>query len=574
MLLETPTFGKVKMTAQQQQLMDSFYALDNVITVKITMPQAEWDRVRTEEPKGGRCFWEWTGGSRYTWRKAESVEISGTKFPARTTITDVGIKKKSFCGSIDSNKPCIHVDFGRFSSTAERAAEALIGTRYVTLNNSIQDKSYIKQTLGYRMLDMAGLPHSRCNYARVFVNGTLIGQGVGGVNSPGIFINAEPIMKRYIERNFGGNMNGNLYEIAHKNDFLEERLKYIGAEDLSKFKDKADLKFACEHIKAHGLAGADQLIDMEQYLKLYAMEFLLKHWDGYADNTNNTYLYNDVTAVATPGVGDIKFKLVPWGVDQMLQPSRPFKLGRDGLIAQLVRNDDPCRKLLMDQIRTYRQTLFSREHQQTVLKPLIDQMRDLVVGFGVPNAVQEIDTVRQQLRLAESAAYMFTGLPGPSEPVYILKHDTSHCLHASNTESIPPGAPAPANFEVYHQQLFDNNQPTDLWVLNDLGAGKSLTNQAFNRNLHASATQVTPAGHKYLYTCAPSNADHGEEFTFVPVPVPVTDPANPPGRFAFTGYFNIVSVRTTEMAKFADDLTPQGRPRVHQELPGSNLYFY
>ena len=130
------------------------------------------------------------------------------------------------------------------------------------------------------------------------------------------------------------------------------------------------------------------------------------------------------------------------------------------------------------------------------------------------------------------------------------------------------------NFEVYHQPLFDNNDKTDLWVFNDLGTGKSLTNQAYNRVLHASATQVTGQGHKYLYTCAPSNGDHAEEFTIVPVPVPVTDPANPPSRFAFTGYFNLVSVRTTEMAKFASDLTPAGRPRVHQELPGSNLYFY
>ena len=119
--------------------------------------------------------------------------------------------------------------------------------------------------------------------------------------------------------------------------------------------------------------------------------------------------------------------------------------------------------------------------------------------------------------------------------------------------------PAPVNFEVYHQPLFDNNHPTDLWVLNDLGTGKSLTNQAFNRVLHASATQVTPAGHKFLYTCAPSNGEHAEEFTIVPVPVPVTDPANPPGRFAFTGYFNLVSVRTTEMAKFGTDLTPGGQ---------------
>jgi len=113
-----------------------------------------------------------------------------------------------------------------------------------------------------------------------------------------------------------------------------------------------------------------------------------------------------------------------------------------------------------------------------------------------------------------------------------------------------------------------------LWVFNDLGTGKSLTNQAYSRVLHASATQVTPQGHKYLYTCAPSNDEHAEEFTIVPVPVPVTDPANPPGRFAYTGYFNLVSVRTNEMAKYGLDLTPGGRARVHQELPGSNLYIY
>ena len=83
------------MSAQQQQLLDSFYALDNVLTVKIAMPQSDWDAVRTEQPAGGRCNFEWQGGSRYKWRKATSVEISGTHFPARTTFSDVGVKKKS-----------------------------------------------------------------------------------------------------------------------------------------------------------------------------------------------------------------------------------------------------------------------------------------------------------------------------------------------------------------------------------------------------------------------------------------------------------------------------------------------
>ena len=74
---------------------------------------------------------------------------------------------------------------------------------------------------------MAGLPNSRCNFARVFVNGKPIGQGFAGVNSPGIYVNAEPIMKRYIERNFNGNMNGNLYELEHRDDFVSRGCRFI-----------------------------------------------------------------------------------------------------------------------------------------------------------------------------------------------------------------------------------------------------------------------------------------------------------------------------------------------------------
>ena len=555
------------MSAEQQHKLDSLYAIDNVLTIKITMPQGDWDAVRTEQPKGGRCNFEWTGGSRYTWRKATSVEISGTNFPARTTFTDVGVKKKSFCGSIDSDKPCLHIDFGKFRGATVSQAEALIGTRYITLNNSIQDRSYIRQPLGYTLLAMAGLPHSRCNFVRVFVNGNPVGEGVGGVNSPGIYVNAEPIMKRYIERNFNGNMQGNLYEIEHNDDFVKERLDFIAVEDLSKFDNKADLKFADQHIAAHGITGAAQVLDLEQFIKLDAMEFYLKHWDGYADNMNNTYIYNDVTAVETPSVDNVKFKLIPWGIDQTFQPDRPFKLGRGGLIGKLVRKDAARRKQLIDQVGTYRATIFSREIQQTVLKPLIDKMEALLVHLGVSNVVSEIAIVRQQLRLAESAGYICAGLPDASA-VYVLHQRTGECMHASNTESIPPGAAPPVNFEVYRLPFRDDNDKSDLWVFNTLGNGRSLTNQAFGRVLHASNTLVTPQGHKYLYTCPPSNTDHAEEFSIVPVRPQDDD------EFSFSGYFNLTSVRTNMGAAFGEDITPAGRARIHQEPGGSKVYFY
>jgi hypothetical protein len=121
------------------------------------------------------------------------------------------------------------------------------------------------------------------------------------------------------------------------------------------------------------------------------------------------------------------------------------------------------------------------------------------------------------------------------------------------------------NFEVYHFPLRDDNDKTDLWSFGDLGSGKSVTNQAFGRVLHASR-QVTDQGHKYLYTCGPANVDHAEEFSI--------DPVDSPDAFTFTGYFKLASVRTQERATYGLDITPGGRARVHQEPDGSTIYFY
>ncbi len=90
------------MSLAEQQAMDALYAIDNVLTIKITMPPGEWDALRTEQPGGGRCNFDFTG-RRYNWRKSTSVEISGTKFPAQPVkFNDVGVKKKSFCGSMSN----------------------------------------------------------------------------------------------------------------------------------------------------------------------------------------------------------------------------------------------------------------------------------------------------------------------------------------------------------------------------------------------------------------------------------------------------------------------------------------
>lgn len=93
------------MSAQQQQKLDALYALDNVLTIRIAMAQADWDAVRAEQPAGGICNFDWDGGPRYTWRKAASVEISGTAFPARAEFSDVGIKKNPSAARSTAKNP-------------------------------------------------------------------------------------------------------------------------------------------------------------------------------------------------------------------------------------------------------------------------------------------------------------------------------------------------------------------------------------------------------------------------------------------------------------------------------------
>lgn len=540
------------MSIQQQQAMDALYDIDNVLTVKISMASADWEFVRTEEPRGGRCNFDFNDGPRYTWRKAAAVEISGTAFPSQPArFTDVGVKKKSFCGSISSEKPCLHLDFGKFADSDP--VEALIGTRYLTLNNSIQDASFIRQTLGYRILAAAGLPHSRSHYARVFVNGALVG----------VYVSAEPVMKRYIERNFHGNLKGNLYELEHRDDLIAQRLDFIGVESLSQFEDKADLSLAIDQVAARGLAGAAQTVNLDQFIKFYAMEFFLKHWDSYSENTNNTYLYNDVVAVAQPGVDNVKFAMIPWGIDQILRPDRSFRLGRAGVVAELVRADPGRRAQLFEQIRTYRDTVFCRDVQQGTWTPLIDRLERLVTDLGVPNAASRIGEVRQQLRLALSAGYLCGGIP--DDTVAYVVDVADRCLHASNTESVPADAPVPVDFEVYHLPLRDDGDKTDLWRISPLGAGRSLTNLAYSRPLHASDALVTPAGHKQLYTCGAGNTAQSDEFSFQKV--------DSPGDFTFSGFAELTSLRTGRSATFGSDLTPAGRPRVHQG-EGSAVYIY
>ncbi|CAF9932884.1 MAG: hypothetical protein HETSPECPRED_008471 [Heterodermia speciosa] len=335
-----------------QDLLSKYYDVDNLVTIEISMPDADWATLKNTGPHYG-----WRADAtkdqvlnehHYDWFKTTSVSVSGTKYPTqKQSFSPVSIVKKSFAGSISNVKPSLKLEFSRLTKKEknnatpaeleaakknEAAILALVGTKDITLNNSVQDPSYVRQPLGYEVFRQGGIPYARCNFAKVIVNG----------RSLGIYVNLEQIQEPYMQRNFN-NDKGNLYETEWRFDLTKADLdKTFNQEGFSDFEDQKDLGLAISTFDK-GIKVAKQVIAVDQVIRVLAMQAVVKHWDGYP---NNTFVYNDTVPVENPKAENVKLKLIPSGIDGIFLPDRPFVVKNEGVLSKLVLNDSDTNKQL------------------------------------------------------------------------------------------------------------------------------------------------------------------------------------------------------------------------------------
>ena len=270
---------------------DALFDRDHLVEVELEMAPADWDALRGQTRSildilGGDCLAQ-PFESPFTYFRAD-LTVDGDTYP------QVGLRKKGFLGSLSQEKPSLKVKLDEYVDGQE-----ILGLDKLTFNNSQQDASFLHQCLAYDLFREAGVPAPRCNFAHVTVNG----------DDLGLFVHVESLDKEFLEKNFD-DPDGLFYE-GTLSDFRPE---FDGTFDL-KTEDVTDDR---SHIDAlvDALADPDDdglierlepLIDLDAYYTFWAMEVLTRHWDGYASNTNNFYLYDD------PDTG--RFQFVPWGVD-------------------------------------------------------------------------------------------------------------------------------------------------------------------------------------------------------------------------------------------------------------------
>ena len=307
-----------------------------------------------------------------------------TYFPCTVSIDgqairNVGVRKKGFLGSLSETRPALKLRFNKYV-----CEQHLLGLRSITLNNALQDPSYVRQGVAYRLFANANIPAPRCNFAHVTVNDRDLG----------LYVNVESINRQFLRRHYV-DVRGNLYE-GVLSDFRTHWINTFEAKTNRRTNNRVDLwntAVALSVPDSSVLVEAAAHVDVDQFLSYWAMEVLLRHSDGYSGFCNNFYIYHDP-------VSD-KFQFLPWGVDCAMRPKQPFdqqypeSVFASGLLAQRLYALPQSRPSYVNRLR---QLLNSVWNEKSIIGE-IDRMEALITAIADPTGSTglkgEIDAVRQ-----------------------------------------------------------------------------------------------------------------------------------------------------------------------------------
>ena len=272
------------------------YDPERLLTVDLTMNPEEFSKLRSEARTLASTDRACVPEFEYTEFKA-SVTIDGDE------MNNVIVRKKGYMGSLSPSIPSLKLDFddlwsGRTYQNMSR----------MTLNNNRQDPSNARQCLAYDQFRAAGIAAPKCNYARVTVNGEDLG----------VFTNVEPIKKPFLARAFGDD-DGNHYE-AQTADFGTWLSQRFEKKTNEKANDRTDLQAVTDALALPDeqmLNVLPQLVDVDEFIRFWALETLLGAWDSATGNANNFHLYRNP--------GDGLFHFIPWGADTAFRGEHPLK---------------------------------------------------------------------------------------------------------------------------------------------------------------------------------------------------------------------------------------------------------
>ena len=181
------------------------------------------------------------------------------------------------------------------------------GIEKMNLIGQHNDPSLLRYWTSLHLLQRYGLIASRTSFVKLYLNG----------NYRGLYLNVEHIDDEFLQKRFIDDDGGNLYKAswgADLNYWGTNASSYCSVYELKTNEDSNDYSaFILFLDSLNNVSDSDFPCYMERnfevnhYLKTLATEILIGHWDGYAVNQNNFYLYRQ------PSIG--KFVFIEYDLD-------------------------------------------------------------------------------------------------------------------------------------------------------------------------------------------------------------------------------------------------------------------
>jgi spore coat protein H len=279
-------------------------------------------------------------------RKPVSLEV---KYAGRSiTNATVHLKGKGSFQPI-SQKPSFSI------SSSEKN---LFGRKKLLLNNSSQDRSFLRWKIASELFLRANIPAAEINFAKVTLNGQYLG----------LYLTLEPTDKTFLKKHFGSD-SVNLYEGGNNdgNDHLEQD---NGDSDHAQ-KDLQLLARACQETKLpERWKQLNNVLDVDRFLTFMAVEVLVGHADGYSMDRNNFRIYHDPKSR--------RFVFIPHGLDLLFHhPNLPLEPRPNGLVAQAVYQTPQGKAAYDERVRSLGRDFYSG----TRLLDRIDELSHLIQGY-------------------------------------------------------------------------------------------------------------------------------------------------------------------------------------------------
>ncbi len=181
--------------------------------------------------------------------------------------------------------------------------DRIVGLKNFTLNNMVDDKTMMHETLAYALFRAAGIPAPRTGYANVTVNG----------ESYGLYVLVENYDDQFVTQNFSSSQH--LYEGTA--DLYAGQLDNFEVED-GDDTDTLDLETLMAKVAALTAAWSSDVTavaDIDEMTYMWAIEHFIGHSDGYSLAANNFFLHSGDDGV---------FTMMPWGTDRTFVDTPAF----------------------------------------------------------------------------------------------------------------------------------------------------------------------------------------------------------------------------------------------------------